>query len=248
MGLKTETGSITLGDNTYTATKVYLDCEGGGGGDKDMLQQRVDATNSCEYLFYQYEGDNVDFIAGLDTSNVTNMRDMFYMCENLITIPSLDTSNVTDMSFMFLGCSSLTSIPMLNTSKVTNMGMMFQNCSKLTTIPLLDTSKATAMTSMFEECGNLTSIPQLDASNVKYMTYIFSECSNLTKISMLNIGADLDISSCTKMTREAILEVLGNLKDLTGAKNKKLTLGSTLLGQLTEEDKAIATNKNWTLA
>ena len=63
---------------------------------------------------------------------------------------------------------------------------------------------------------------------------------------MINIGTNLDISSSTKFTREALLEIIGNLKTVTSTKT--LTMGSTNLAKLTEEDKAIATNKGWTLA
>ena len=262
----------------------------------NRLQAMIDQTNSCAYLFYYYEGDNVDFIAGLDTSNVTDMSSMFRNCGKLTTIPLLDTSNVTSMGGMFNGCSSLTTVPSLDTSNVTMINSMFDHCSSLTTIPLLDTSNVTNMSYMFQYCSNLISIPQLDTSNVTNMSYMFNGCSSLTtiplldtsnvtsmsnmfydcmqitsipqlntsnvtsmsnmfrycrsltKISMLNIGTSLDISPCTKMTREALLEVLGNLKDLTNSTSKKLTLGSDLLAKLTEDDIAIATNKNWTLA
>ena len=238
----------------------------------NRLQAMIDQTNSCYYLFSYYIGDNVDFITGLDTSKVTNMSYMFYECENLKTIPQLDTSKVTNMDSMVRGCSKLTSIPQLDTSKVTDMDFMFDSCSSLTSIPMLDTSNAISMRYMFRDCRNLTAIPQLDTSKVTDMSYMFyscssltsipmldtsnatnmgnmfRNCSNLTKISMLNIGANLDIHWCTKMEREALLEVLGNLKDLTGSTSKTLTLGSTLLNKLTEEDKLIATNKNWTLA
>ena len=149
---------------------------------------------------------------------------------------------------MFERCTNLTVIPSLNTSNVTNMSAMFHGCSKLTTIPLLDTSNVTDMNNMFGNCTNLTTVPLLNTSKVTDMSYMFNVCENLTKISMLNIGADLDISYCTKMTREALLEVLGNLKNLTGQARKTLTLGRTLLSKLTEADKLIATNKNWTLA
>ena len=142
----------------------------------DMLQKRIDQTNSCEYLFYQYEGDNVDFIVGLDTSKVTDISYMFYQCKNLTTVPAFDTSNVTSMANMF------------------------------------------------------------------------RNCKNIEEIHMINISTNLDISSCTKMTREALLEVLGNLKDLTGSTSKRLKLGSTLLAKLTDDDKTIATNKNRTVA
>ena len=63
---------------------------------------------------------------------------------------------------------------------------------------------------------------------------------------MLNIGTYLNINSSTKFTREALLEIIGNLKTVTTT--KRLTMGATNLAKLTEEDKAIATNKGWSLA
>jgi hypothetical protein len=41
---------------------------------------------------------------------------------------------------------------------------------------------------------------------------------------------------------------LNALYDRTGLSAYKLTMGSTNLNKLTNEQKAIATNKNWTLA
>ena len=136
-----------------------------------------------------------------------------------------DTSNVTDMSYMFYSCSSLTSIPQLDTSKVTNMKYMFYSCS------------------------SLTSIPQLDTSNVTNMSYMFSYCFSLTTIHMINMKVNFDISPSTKFTREALVEIINNCYDLTTLnKTAKLTMGSTNLAKLTDEDKLIATNKGWTLA
>ena len=189
------------------------------------LKRLLDATKSAGGLFVGCNGTSVNDLIKYD-----------------------DTSNVTDMYSMFENCGSLTSIPLFDTNNVTSMSRMFYNCPNLTTIPLLTTSKVTNMSSMFDGCNNLTTIPSLNTSNVTNMNYMFDYCSNLIKISMLNIGTDLDVHYCTKMGREALLEVLGNLKDLTGQASKRLTLGSTLLTKLTDDDKAIATNKNWTLA
>ena len=218
-------------------------------GKNTTVKKLLDATKSARNLFEGYEGTSVDdLIKYNDTSNVTNTYSMFYDCKNLTTIPLLDTSNVTSMQNMFNSCSSLTTIPLLDTSKVRNMLDMFYYCSSLTTVPLLDTHNVTTMQQMFQYCKSLTTVPAFDTSKVTNMNTMFYGCSNLTKISMLNINTNLDISACTKMEREALLEVLGNLKDLTGQTSKKLTLGSTLLAKLTDDDKLIATNKNWTLA
>ena len=183
-----------------------------------------------------------------DTANVTNMSYMFYSCTDLITIPQLDTSKVTNMNSMFAYCYKLTTVPLLDTSNVTDMSYMFQNCSNnLTTIPQLDTSKVTNMESMFNYCKALTTIPQLDTSNVTSMWGIFNSCSNLEVIHMVNINASLDIHYSNNFTREALLEIIGNLKQQTSG-SKKLTMGATNLAKLTDEDKKIATDKGWTLA
>ena len=74
-------------------------------------------------------------LKGLDTSNVTNMRDIFFDCASLtsLDLSNLDTSKVTDMSQMFTGCESLTSLDLsnLDTSNVTDMYAMFNSCSSL---------------------------------------------------------------------------------------------------------------------
>ena len=161
-------------------------------------------------------------------------------------IPFTATSDVTRMDSMFRDCSNLTSIPLLDTSKVTSMVSAFNSCSSLKSIPSLDTSNVTDMSYMFAYCSSLTSIPSLDTSKVTTMNYMLERCSSLETIHMINIGADLDISSSTKFTREALLEIIGNLKTVTST--TILTMGATNLAKLTDEDKAIATNKGWSLA
>lgn len=110
-----------------------------------------------------------------------------------------------------------------------------------------DTANVTNMNYMFQNCSNLISVPQLNTSKVTNMSSMFNYCNNLEEIHMININANLDIHASKKFTREALLEIIGNLKAQTSG-TKTLTMGSTNLAKLTEEDKAIATNKGWTLA
>ena len=111
-----------------------------------------------------------------------------------------------------------------------------------------DTSNVTNMYNMFSYCSSLTSIPELNTSNVTDMYNMFSYCSNLETIHMINMKVSFDISSSTKFTREALVEIINNCYDVTTLnKTAKLTMGSTNLAKLTEEDKAIATAKGWTL-
>ena len=122
---------------------------------------------------------------------------------------------------------------------------MFTNCSSLTTIPQLDTSKVTSMGSMFTNCSSLTTIPALDTSNVTDMGNMFYNCYSLTEIHMTGMRANFSISSSTQFTESALVEILNNLATVTSTRT--LTMGSTNLAKLTDEEKAIATNKGWTL-
>lgn len=171
----------------------------------DMLQARVDSNNSCAYLFYMYEGDNVDFAKNLDTSRVTNMDYMFGTCKYLTNIPfEINSKNVTSMTYMFSNCERLTGIPKLNTENVKYMSSMFNKCFALSSIPLIDTSSAKSMSRMFERCDSLTTIPQLNTSNVTDMSNMFNTCAYLTTIPDLDTSNVTNISnlfySCIRLT------------------------------------------------
>ena len=207
-------------------------------------------------------------IPQLETSKVINMGYMFNGCYSLKTIPLLDTSSATNMSYMFNSCYSLKTIPLLHTSKVTDMNYMFSGCYSLATIPLLDTSNATNMGSMFQYCYSLTTIPQLETSKVTNMSYMFSNCTSLTDFGGLeNLGQaydtsksanysyyKLDLSACTKLTEQSLINVLNNLYDIKtkGCKAQQVVLGSTNLAKLTstEGQQALsnAQAKGWTVS
>ena len=92
----------------------------------------------------------------IDSSQVTNMSNMFRGCSSLTTVPAMDTSNVTTMSDMFRGCSSLIAVPDMHTGQATDMSNMFYDCSSLTTVPDMDTRNATSVSDMFRGCSSLT--------------------------------------------------------------------------------------------
>lgn len=246
------------GDYTITENGVYK--TGGKKMDSDLtvnvassskntLKTLLDATKSCNYLFANYQGESVDnLISYEDTSNVTNVEYMFYRCFYVKSIPSFDTSNVTSMAYMFEYCQTIKSIPSFDTSNVTAMPHIFYFCTDLESIPLLSTSKVTNFYSAFYNCYSLISIPSLDASNATSFGDAFYNCKQLTAIHMTGMKASFDISYSTNLTREALLEIINNCQDLTGKTSKRITMGSTNLAKLTDEDKLIATNKNWTLA
>ena len=104
----------------------------------------------------------IEGIENLNTENVKDMSDMFYICSGLISldVTHFNTENVTSMRYMFYNCKALTSLDVtnFNTVNVTNMSSMFASCMALTTIYVSDkfvTDKVTKGSSMFNNCNNL---------------------------------------------------------------------------------------------
>lgn len=185
---------------------------------------------------------------------LTNCSHMFYQCERLLSIPLFDTSNVTDMSGMFYGCKKLKTIPKLDTSKVTNMDSMFFDCISLTTIPQLDTSSVTHMYSTFSGCSSLKSIPLLDCEKVTHIDQLFgnSRIETLTDLGgFLNLQVSLydSLDHLPNLTVQSIMNVIDHLCGFLGSgfDPRYLELGPANLNKLTDEQKAVATNKGWVL-
>ena len=250
--------------NEYLSDKITKGTSSSGGWLKTIIKLRSPLTIEGTDARYMFNNYLLNELPQIDTSNVTNMGQMFYGCTNLTTIPQIDTSNVTNMSQMFNYCTNLTTIPQLNTSNVTNTPQMFYGCTNLTTIPPLDTSNVTNMSYMFGSCTNLTTIPPLNGEKLTVVTGAFSDCKSLENFNgLINLGQayqtsqsanysnyKLNLISSNKLTHDSLINVINNLYDIKtkGVKPQQLVLGNTNLAKLTAEEVAIATNKGWTVS
>ena len=123
----------------------------------------------------------------------------------------------------------------------------FQNCTGLTSITIPN-SVTIIDISAFSGCSSLTSIT-IPNSVTSIGARAFRDCSSLTSITLgTNFNATLDLYWSTLLTASAMVAMFNQLKNNTGYTAKVLTLGTTNLAKLTTVQKAIATNKNWTLA
>lgn len=224
----------------------------------DLNNLNTSNVKSMYYMFYYCSSLTSLDLSGFDTSNVTNMGYMFSNCTKLISLDlsNWNTNKVTDMGYMFNYCTNLTSLDLsnLNTSNVTNIGGMFSYCKALISLNVssFDTSKITSLIYTFQNCENLTS---LDLSNwdvsecttPSACSNAFYGCKALTDFKApKNISTAMSFSTCTNLTHDSLMSIINNLATVTST--KKLTLGATNLAKLTNEEKAVATNKGWTLA
>lgn len=183
----------------------------------------------------------------INTNNIISIGDgAFRNCISLTTI-SLPDSLTSIAGNAFYGCSSLTSIN-LPDSLTSIAGNALNGCSSLTTINLPD-SLTNIENNAFHSCSSLTTI-SLPDSLTSIGNNAFGGCTSLENVTIENgfNCSNLNLASSTRYSVETMVSWFEALADRTGQTSFKLTIGTTNLNKLTAEQKAIATNKNWTLA
>lgn len=113
-------------------------------------------------------------------------------------------------------------------------------------------SFTTGSNMMFSGCKSLKTIRTITpmVEDVNWIS-AFSNCIALENITFEGTidGTNISFSSCTKLTHDSLMNILEHLKDVSGTDvTRSITLGSTNLAKLTDTEKAIATQKGWTLA
>ena len=144
-------------------------------------------------MFYNCKAYEID-VSELDTSNVSDMEELFRNCVNLskVDVSKWDVSKVKYISFMFDRCENLSKIDIgrWDTSNVTNAEYMFIECKRLRSIDLSkwDVSKVVNISCMFDSCESLreVDVSTWDLGNVEEAWSIFENCKSLEKVDARN--------------------------------------------------------------
>lgn len=173
----------------------------------------------------------------LDTSNVTNMRYMFYTCTNLVkvNVSNFNTSNVTNMQAMFRECQKLPVIDLTNfdCTNVTNVDLIFGNCKELVSI-----------VGDYDYCtGN-----DITPNNEEL------QCLN-------NLSISISLGDCTKLRYSSIYAIVNGLA--TVKNTQTIAFNSSAFNSMFNDDDttptaetieqrkntiiSIANNKNWNI-
>lgn len=128
----------------------------------------------------------------------------------------------------------------LNTISVVNFRYCFSTCSCLTSIGEMDGSSALEIRNMFDSCSKLVNFGGFKNLGMNYST----------TASANNSAYTLTLSSCSNLTHDSLMNIINGLYDIAskGCNVQKLVLGTTNLAKLSDEEKAIATNKGWALS
>lgn len=150
------------------------------------------------------------------------------------------SSLVTIKVEAFRGLPYLSSVEFKGTNLKTLGDLCFYGCSALRKLILpegvetIGASLASALIELYLP-ASITSMPNS----------ALTSCVDLANLTVgEGFNCDLNISKSTKITAETINAIITNYADNSG---KTLTLGSTNLAKLSDEDKAVATSKGLTL-
>lgn len=257
---------VQTGDSTYNRTE-YTKGDGKiskadfpkfySAGSKDYYSNSCTAT---KFKYFQFDstsattdfreawagGSSLTSFPALDLSSGTNFKEAWKYCSNLREFPALDLSSGTNFEDAWYSCENLTKFSLLNVSNGTNFRNAWYYCHRLTEFPQLNLSKGTNFYQTWYSCSSLTSLPALDLHNGTNFDYAWGSCSSLTTLGGFGaIKENFDLSSCTKLTVESLMNVIDQAATVTG---KTMKLGSDNLAKLSDEQKAVATSKGWTLA
>ena len=236
---KSQVSKITfqVGGNVAIYTDVY-DIDSNGlkcyvnNNNKEIIiyipeGDKLKTGENCRLMFsfdedYNSSLKSIENLSVLDTTDSTNMSDMFYGNRVLtsLDLSNFKTENVRTMQNMFEGCYKLQSIKGLNkfnTSKVTYMDHMFSNCSSLQNIDLsnFDTYYCNGLEYMFYSCSSITSldISKFDTYNQPDIEGMFQHC---VKLKTIYASDKFDISYSIDSS-----EMFQNCLALVGGKGTK---------------------------
>lgn len=113
----------------------------------------------------------------------------------------------------------------------------------------IDARNAASMNSCFYQCPNLKKIKKLIVGeNTVFHAAMFSFSYNIEEITFEGTIAMNLAMNISKLTHDSLMSAINCLKDYSGSgASYTLTIGATNLAKLTDAEKAIATQKGWTL-
>ena len=253
-------------DETFTtlAPKVAEISTGGDGA----------KIHDASGLFYSgYRLDKFDETMELIADDCVKYISMFYQSgSKLKEAPYFKINDGADVSYLYRDCFSLTKgNPLMDFSKAKNVTELYYGCNQITEIPSHDFSSSTSLASLCYNCKALISVGLLKCGlNNQGASNIFRNCTQLVNVGGLeNLGSGytwkstnfssykLDLSDCTLLTHDSLMNIINNLYDLNIAYD--VANGGTLYTQslviaiecqslLSDDEIAIATNKGWNVS
>lgn len=204
----------------------------------------IEHASNVSNMFYGCE--NIKTVPDLNIDLATTASQMFYLCYNLETVGNISMKSCTSATYMFNQCYNLETIGNIETEASINMSDMFQNCSNLKHSPAINFSSATDISAIFNNCSSMRIIEIDGISGSASINSQSFNCANLRVITFKNAdtwaGGTITLTT-SHLDTDAAVKLFESLPTISTSKAIKLSLSA-----LTDEQKAIATGKGWTVS
>lgn len=226
---------------------------------------KLPACTCVDRIFQSCTGLTSVDTAGMFGKNVS-AEGMFYGCSAIKSITLVGTFN--KISNIFYNCYGLESVDLTGAvlSNVTDISALCYGCSKLRSIDMsgLNLSSVRGGSNIFRNCSALTEIlgfaaPQASSLGNPFPIGTASSPAALERLTFQQISGGYAVRTSfsiaySSFDRAGMVEMFSSLPDITPLNltisYKKITItGNPCVtdGTLTDTDKAIATDKGWTL-
>ena len=234
---------VNLEDITITDNGEYTPSEGFDGFSKVNVDLKGKVKPNT--IKYNSVGSETIEFNLVDYSLIKDCSYFIYQCPNLkkVILKGANFKSATTFNRAIYNCDNLELLDLENafTENVTDFYYAFGNNDKIVTLNLVGVSAKSA-----------TNIKNIFTYNIVMETLVGSYTIDEVINNNLKILDELKISisvyPSAKLNRASLRAVINGLADLSDTTTQTLTLGATLKAKLTEEDIAIATAKNWTIA
>ena len=237
----------------------------------------IDTTNGTSFSAMFQNCYSLTSIPELNTTNGTNFSYMFQNCYLLTSIPNLNFEKATNISYLCSNSRSLSSVPLIYAPSLTSgygsSTYCFEGCGSIKKFGGFKLPNTTGVRTLFSsnaplirdlgawDLSNITGSCEFPITNITdslkiegrvnytisksyYITYV-----NIRNLEIESIEKDQNFSYWKCLTKQSLLNILNALVQLEEGVTKTLTLHTTYhMGILSDEEKAIATNKGWTLS
>lgn len=269
-------GYIKLYDTNYYGIDVYRDIVWSNykGGRMELLDYSSTtwlhsignelvpnemSDNYPVYLPFLYIYDELAEDYVWQFIDAIERADVWY--KNIKSIKGLNLLHKKDCSRICKNCNDLKRIDDISWGTPTKIDEMFASCKSLVAIPMDDivTTGLTTMASTFNGCSSLKSLDlsNWDMGKITNLSYSFYGCSSLADLKFgynCKGSYSFGFSESTLLTVDSLMSIINGLYDFAGngetptSSQGRITFGTTNLAKLTDEQKAIATDKGWTLS
>lgn len=187
-------------------------------------------------------------------------RDIFYPRYDIVCNSSMsglfqffdqNNADAFDLSARLKECGVI-----LDTSQATTgpaYAFYYSSLSKIPTVDFTGITDEEKLTHTFANNSFLKEIEKIRCKETNVWNVTFQGSISLEELRIEGvIGRNgFDVGRCTKLSYDSLMSIINALKDYredTSGTTYTISLGTTNLAKLTDAEKAIATEKGWTLA